>query len=89
MRYAGEDRSAISFAADNLRFHPLAIAGMDPAEPFVQVRVDFGIGIAQHFFPARGKINLVGPRLPVPQAVVGSLRRQRVALLAFPQGFFL
>ena len=51
-------------------------------------RIDHGAVLdAQHRFPARRIIDAVGAQVPVPQAVVGGARGQRVARLALAQRF--
>src|SRR4051794_1677987 len=37
--------------------------------------------------PARGEVQLVGPQVPVPEAIVGTAGGQRVALFALAQRF--
>ena len=42
---------------------------------------DLGLAVAEHRLPARREVQPVGAHVPVPEAVVGALQRERVALL--------
>ena len=58
-----------------------AVVGMHAAEPLAAGVAELGLGVAEHLLPARREVQAVAADVPVPQAVVGALHRQRVALL--------
>ena len=58
-----------------------AVVGVDAAEPLAAGVAELGLGVAEHLLPARGEEQAVLAHVPVPQAVVGALQRERVALL--------
>lgn len=61
------------------------VLGMDAVEPVLDAGADLAVAQAQHRLPARREVELARLEVPIPQAVVGGARRQRVALLAPPQ----
>jgi hypothetical protein len=62
-----------------------AVVEMDAAEPLTGRVAELGVRVAEHLLPARREVQAVPAHIPVPQAVVGALHRQRVALLGLGQ----
>ena len=74
--------------AGQVRFERLgegvAVVGVDAAEPLAGRVAKLGLGVAQHLLPA-GEEQAVLAHVPVPEAVVGALHGERVALLGLGQ----
>ena len=62
-----------------------AVVRVDAAEPLAAGVAELGLAVAEHLLPARGEVQAVLANVPVPQAVVGALQRERVALLGLGQ----
>ena len=62
-----------------------AVVRVHAAEPLARRVADLGLRVAEHRLPARREVQPVGADVPVPQAVVGALERERVALLGLRQ----
>jgi hypothetical protein len=60
----------------------IAIVLVHARVPLIGAVADFLIVVAEHRLPPRRPMDLVRRQIPVPQRVVGSADRQRVALLA-------
>ena len=58
-----------------------AVVLVDAAEPLAGRVAELGLGVAEHLLPARREVQAVLAHVPVPQAVVGALHGERVALL--------
>ena len=58
-----------------------AVVLVDAAEPLAGRVAQLGLAVAEHLLPARGEEQAVLAHVPVPQAVVGALHGERVALL--------
>ena len=65
--------------------HPLQVQRMDPAEPLPGRVSDLFVLVAEQGLPAGREVDRAVDDVPVPQAAVGPLHGQRVALLALPQ----
>src|SRR5688572_3099956 len=61
---------------------PGAIAGVHAREPLLGAAGNFALLVAEHCRPAGRVVDLLALEVPVPEAVVGAARRQRIALLA-------
>ena len=59
----------------------VAVVLVDAAQPLAGSVAQVGLVVAEHLLPARGQEQAVCPHVPVPQAVVGALHGERVALL--------
>jgi hypothetical protein len=57
-----------------------AVIGMDAAQPFPARVADLVVLVAEHRLPAGREVEPVGVHVPVPQAVIGALERERVTL---------
>ena len=75
---------AVEVALERLG-EPGAVVGVHAAQPLARRVADVGLRVAEHRLPARGEVQPVGAHVPVPQAVVGALQRERVALLGLGQ----
>ena len=62
--------------------HAIAIVGMHAVEPLIGIAGDLALAQAELRLPPRREEDLVSSQIPVPQAVVGALRGERVPLLA-------
>ena len=62
-----------------------AVVGVHAPEPLAAGVAELGLGVAEHRLPARGEVQPVLSHVPVPQAVVRALERERVALLGLLQ----
>jgi hypothetical protein len=62
------------------------VIGMNTPEPLVRSAVELLLLVAQHLFPSRRVVDLIGRHMPVPEPVVGTLDGQGVPLLALPNG---
>ena len=60
---------------------------MNSLAPLIGGGADFGIGIAKHFFVARGVVGHTRLNIPVPQSIASPFDCEFPALLALPQGF--
>ncbi len=58
-----------------------AVVLVHAAEPLAGRVADLGVVVAEHLLPARREVEAVGADVPVPEALVGALERERVALL--------
>src|SRR6266540_3246667 len=59
-----------------------AIRWMHAAQPRLRARADRMVVIAEHSFPTRGIVDRIGRQIPIPQAIVGRLCGQCIALFA-------
>src|SRR4051794_1541792 len=64
----------------------LAIGFVYALEPLVRIHTDFGVVETEHRLPAGRQIDRSVAQVPVPQAIVGTACRERVAFFAGPQG---
>jgi len=51
------------------------ILGIEQPEKRARMVLQFGVGVAQHFFPARAEVAVAGLQIPVPDAVVAGLHQ--------------
>jgi hypothetical protein len=60
----------------------LDVVGMDPLHPVLGRLADLVALVAEHGLPPRREVDLAAAQVPVPEAVLGALDGERVALLA-------
>ena len=65
-----------------------AIAGVHQGFDGIQRMAGIVVFIAEDLLPARREIDLVGQQVPVPEALVRALQREREALFALAQRLF-
>jgi hypothetical protein len=66
----------------------LQVLGVHPREPLAGARPDLGVQVPEHGLPAFRVINFPGSHVPIPQAIVGASRCQRIPFLASTQSAF-
>ena len=85
---AESDPSVPARCASSAALSADEVVGMDAIDPFLTATDAGGRGQAKHRLPSGRAVELLAPKIPLPQPVIRAFRREREPLFASLEGVF-